>query len=99
MRFSVAGVGVVTEGVLEGRVAVDGCYWLLSDMSLDPPPSDLDDPQAQDVRQGPVYRGETCVQLFLEKRRPYDTHWDSLFVADDNRNGTIADTDVQAQGG
>lgn len=81
MTLSVEGVGVVAEGEFQGKVILDGCYWLMTDLSLDTPPGLQDRPASDLVRQGPVYRGETCVQVFLEKRKPFDTLWENLFVS------------------
>lgn len=81
MQLSIEGVGVITEGEFEGKLALDGCYWFMTDMSLDPIPINLDDPSnLEDVREGPVQRGETCVQVFLEKMKPYDTLWRNVFI-------------------
>ena len=74
MLVVVKGTGVVTKGHFHGKVALDGCYWLMSDLSLDPPGKPEDE-----VRQGPVYRGETCVQVFLEKMKPFDTLWENVY--------------------
>lgn len=80
MLVVVKGTGVVTKGHFQGKVALDGCYWLMSDLSLDPPGSAALGTQDDEVRQGPVYRGETCVQVFLEKRKPFDTLWESVYL-------------------
>lgn len=74
---TVEGVGIVAEGYFEGRVALDGCYWLMTDMSLDVPRTAAG--VKEDIRRGPIYKGEQCVQVMLEKRRPYDTLWRSIF--------------------
>ncbi|CAB1113521.1 unnamed protein product [Ectocarpus sp. CCAP 1310/34] len=79
MVVVVKGTGVVTQGHFQGKVALDGCYWLMSDLSLDPPGSTALGTQDDEVRQGPVYRGETCVQVFLEKRKPFDTLWENVY--------------------
>lgn len=80
MTLSVKGAGVITKGTFQGRLALDGCYWLMTDLSLDRPPDDT--MRTDEVRQGPVKRGETCVQVFLEKRKPFDTLWENIFVDD-----------------
>ncbi|CAM9882373.1 unnamed protein product [Ectocarpus fasciculatus] len=79
MLVVVKGKGVVTQGHFQGKVALDGCHWLMSDLSLDPPGSTALGTQDDEVRQGPVYRGETCVQVFLEKRKPFDTLWENVY--------------------
>ena len=75
LMVTVEGTGIVAEGYFEGRVALDGCYWLMTDLSLDPPES----AKGEDIRQGPRNKGETCVQVFLEKQPPYDTLWRNIF--------------------
>ncbi|CAM9649035.1 unnamed protein product [Choristocarpus tenellus] len=76
MRVSVKGLGVVTEGEFEGRVTMDGSYWLMSDLSLDSPSG----PKGSSaVRQGPQCQDQTCIQIYLEKRRPYDKLWRSVY--------------------
>lgn len=72
----------MAEGHFEGKVVLDGCYWLMSDLSLDTPES-IKRNKDKDVRPGPRYRGETCVQVFLEKRKPFDTLWKHIFRQDD----------------
>lgn len=79
MLVVVEGTGVVTKGHFQGKVALDGCYWLMSDLSLDPPGSAAEGTQDIEVRQGPVYRGETCIQVYLEKMKPFDTLWESVY--------------------
>lgn len=79
MLVVVEGKGVVTQGHFQGKVALDGCHWLMSDLSLDHPGSTALGTQDDEVRQGPVYRGETCVQVFLEKRKPFDTLWENVY--------------------
>ncbi|CAN0482831.1 unnamed protein product, partial [Laminaria digitata] len=82
MRVEVKGAGVVTEGRFQGKVGLDGSYWLMTDLSLDKPGS-TPSTKGDDVRQGPRSLGETCVQVFLEKRKPYDTLWQDVFFAEE----------------
>lgn len=93
MKLTVEGIGVITEGIFEGKVSLDGCYWIMTDLSLDPPPAATSQQQGyvnrpattattqeEEMRRGPVARGDTCVQVFLEKRKPFDTLWSDVFV-------------------
>lgn len=94
MLVVVNGKGVVTKGRFHGKVALDGCYWLMSDLSLDPPGDAALGTQDDDVRFGPVYRGETCVQVFLEKMRPFDTLWETVYrPPEDDEDGDGRDVD------
>ncbi|CAN0160938.1 unnamed protein product, partial [Discosporangium mesarthrocarpum] len=81
MRLSVEGFGVVTEGKLFGRVSLDGCYWFITDLSLDMPgpPQREGGRGGAGVRRGPVSKGETCVQVFLEKTSRHGTMWESFY--------------------
>lgn len=83
MVVEVAGAGVVAQGEFEGKVALDGCYWLMTDLSLDSPES-MASTKGEDVRQGPRKRGDTCVQVFLEKREPFDTMWQNIFASEND---------------
>lgn len=87
MVVEVAGAGVVAKGNFEGKVALDGCYWLMTDLSLDSPES-MASTKGGDVRQGPRKRGDTCVQVFLEKRKPFDTVWQHIFASSENDGET-----------
>lgn len=95
MRLTVEGFGVVIEGEFEGKVSLDGCYWSMTDLSLDPPPSAQDTSTTDEVRQGPVHRGETCVQVFMEKRKPFDTLWRDVFQEERSCAGiSVSDADT-----
>ncbi len=100
MLVALKGAGVVTRGHFHGKVALDGCYWLMSDLSLDPPGSAELGTQDDEVRQGPVYRGETCVQVFLEKMKPFDTLWESVYrpPEDDGTSSGPQTTAASARG-
>lgn len=95
MKLTVEGVGVVTEGEFEGKVSLDGCYWSITDLSLDPPPNVQDKTTTDEMRQGPVHRGETSVQVFLEKRKPFNTLWRDVFKEEDSDLGKpVLDVDT-----
>lgn len=79
MVLTVNKAGVVAEGEFEGKVLLDGCYWLISDLSLDAPTQYNQGSGKAVVRRGPVNKGETCVQVFLEKRKPFNTLWKDVF--------------------
>jgi len=100
MLVALEGAGVVTKGHFHGKVALDGCYWLMSDLSLDPPGSAALGTQDDEVRQGPVYRGETCVQVFLEKMKPFDTLWENVYrpPEDDGASSGPPTTTAPARG-
>lgn len=91
MLVVVKGKGVVTKGHFEGKVALDGCHWLMSDLSLDPPGLTSLGTQDIEVRRGPVYRGETCVQVYLEKMKPFDTLWESVYRPPEEVDGADGD--------
>lgn len=85
MVVEVDGAGVVTHGHFEGRVALDGCFWLMTDLSLDTPDTTTGTKRGDyEIRQGPRSRGDTCVQVFLEKESSYDTLWQRVFRPDED---------------
>lgn len=86
MRVEVKGAGLITEGRFQGKVGLDGSYWLMTDLSLDTPGTTAST-KGDDVRQGPRSRGETCVQVFLEKRKPYDTLWEDVYLPEEEEPG------------
>lgn len=95
MRVEVAGTGLITAGRFEGKVVLDGCYWLMTDLSLDTPGTTAHT-KDKDIRQGPRDQGETCVQVFLEKRKPFDTLWENIFVADDELDADGEEAEQEA---
>lgn len=91
MCLEVKGVGVVTQGQFDGKVALDGSFWVMSDLSLDTPSSTGS--ANDEIRQGPRNHGKTCVQVYLEKMKPFDTLWEDVYRCNSGEEGVVIDAE------